>query len=412
MMSSSTERKPARISVTLLSDSLVLDLKRGFSKNFGICIRNDESKPITLYFPGLQKGKGTYTSYDFIEGLHKGVFQFQHGESGESFAFDNLKQAHTMTSEPAQVIIYAGGCLYSYVLTHRPEGLNNIGLQAGEDYLVHFAHASQRIKCKFSERREDGTPEPFSASDEQNDLVDISCGGGPIKIRVVQDVPIPRFQLSFHFTSSICSMSGSPPFALKLSLKYLGSRPVTLNMFFSPWDGLQGLYDLIKLIDTATGKEVELRYVSWCFDGQPMATPDDFEEFNEGTEYNREWIFGAGPDGDIACLESNRTYVAELIATQFPCWQYGTKADVLGIMDSGHQVGGPIQPEMFEAAPSFANIIENIFEREQAGPFFRLPRELRDQIYGNLKSSNPSRRFFRTDAGSGSPEDEESLPID
>lgn len=409
-MSSSTERKPTRISVTIVSDSLVLDLKRGFSKNIGISIRNDESKPVTLYFPGLQKGKDTYTSYDFIEGLHKGVFQFQHGGSGEFFAFDNLEQAYTMTSEPAQTVIDAGDYLYSNVLSHRPEGLDNLGLQAGEDYLLHFAHASQRIKCKFSERREDGTPEPFSASDEQNDLV-----GGPIKIRVVQDVPIPRFQLSFHFTSSICSMSGSPPFALKLSLKYLGSRPVTLNMFFSPWNGFQGLYDLIKLIDTATEKEVELPYVSVCFDGQPMATPDDFEEFKEGTEYNREWIFDEGPDWELACLEPNRTYVAELKEIQFACWQYGAKADVLGIMNFGHQVGGPIQPEMVEAAPSFANIIENIFEGQRAGQFFRLPRELRDQIYGYLKSSNPSspsRQFFRTEAGAGLPECEKSLPTD
>ena len=404
MMSSSTGRKPTRLSATLESyDSLVLDLKRGISSYIGMSIRNEETKPVTLSFPGLQEDKNVYASYDLIEGLHKGAFLLQREGSGESFTFDNLKQAHTMTTEPAQIVINAGDRFHCKVLAYDSQRLNNIGLQAGENYLLQFAHTSQRIKCKFSGRREE-TPEPFSASGEQNDWVDISCNGGPIKLCVVQDVPIPRFQLSFQLTSSICDLSGSPPFALKLSMKSLEARPVTINMGFLPWNGFQGFDDLIKLIDTATGNEVELPYMSACFDGNPIGTSDDFVEFNEGTEYNREWKFDKGPDWELAYLEPNKTYVAELEKVQFALWQYGAKDEVLGIMNFGFQKGGPIQPEIVEVAPTFANVIENIFERQRAEPFFRLPRELRDQIYGNLKSSNLSRQFFRTEAGSESPE--------
>lgn len=320
-------------------------------------------------------------------------------------ALDNLKQAHTTTSEPAQIVIDAGHRYCCSFLSRGSDQVDNIGLQAGENYLLRFAHTSQRIKCKFSGPRAE-TPEPFSVSSEQNDLVDVNCIGGPVKIRVVQDVPIPRFQVSFQFSSPICNMSGSPPFALKLSIRSLEPRPVTVDMGFSPWKSFEGLRKLIKLTDTATENEVELPYVSFCCDGQLTSTPNDFMEFNEGTEYIREWGFYKGPPGTMSemdCLQPNRTYVAELVDIGFCCWQYGAKAEVLGIMNDRFQVGGPIQPEIVEAAPTIANIIENIFERDRAGPFVRLPRELRDQVYGNFKSSNPSRQFFRTEAGAGTP---------
>ena len=417
-MSPASNEKPSRLSVRLeTSSNLTQDPQSGISEHVYIVICNDEDKPITLNFPGLYQHPVTkyYTErkFYFLEAIRKGIFQFKCAIHQDTVQLDTLGLDKVGRSQPSQLVIAPRNYAKYIVLRRGSSSLNNVGLQTDKDYLLGFAHASMPIHCSFATPAEEESfkaktliPETTSSLN-CNEIVSpifIQCTGDPIRIRVLEGIRIPRFQIAFQFSSFTCDLSGTIPFSLTICVKSLEPKPVTVSLNFPPWYGFDGFTDVFQLTDVATSEAVDLPGNLCSLVGEENPSLSCFVEFHEGTEHVRKWTFDQeqpsdGEPGELHCLESGKIYEAELNEFAFTWWKYGTKKEVLGDetfdMDDWSQ-NGAIQPKMVETEQSFAKTMKNILEREKKSSLFKLPLELRDQIYDYLESTHPGKLRFRT----------------
>ena len=402
--------KPTRVSVRLeASDDVVLNLVNGLSGHVYFVVRNDEDKAVTLIIPGFNKHKVTdnYTtrSFDFISALRQDVFHIQGLDFWSTNSLDGFKVADTVMSQPTHLVISPGATAKYVLLARGSREMCETGLRRGS-YVLGFNDPSGKIKCKFSTLEEETYFKekrelPVTATlytDGQDYSALFQSTGHPIQIEVVLGVPIPRFQMSFRLSSNICNLSGSPSFFLKFIVKSLESRPVIVRME-QPWSDNHGFESIISLTDVAAGNDIELPIMNWCFD-EVVNVPDERThikeevDFHEGVKRTHKCKFGIA---DLECLQPNRTYMVKVHQISFSSWCYGELGHA-DYMPRWMSSDGIISPEIVEAAPTFASVVEKTIEAGSTGPFHRLPRELRDMIYKNLTATEPDVLYFRTEA--------------
>ena len=403
---------PTRVSLRLEApNDTAVNLVKGLSDHVYFCARNDEDKAVTLTIPGFQLYRVTDTyithCFDFMVAFAQGTFQLKELGTGSSISLDNSKVADSEAPQPTHLVISPRATV-KYILLHRGSRLLCcMGLRAGISYVLSFNDPSGKIKCKFStleeeayfkEEREIPTATLHSDGREHSALFEST--GQPIQIQVVPGTPLPRFQMSFQLSSSLCNLSGSPSFFLRLVMKSLEPRPVTLYMEGTPWLYDEGLDDIASLVDVATHEEIELPYMNWCFDEDRYACShvapiEDYKCFEEGSEWTCERKFQTT---ELNRLRPDRNYMVKFDDFGFPRWRYGKVCDPQNTSMEKNE-DGVIWPEIVEATPTFASIVEKTMEAGGTGPFHRLPRELRKMIYKNLEATETDVLYFRTKAG-------------
>ena len=405
---------PTRVSVRLEApDDIVLNLQDGLSSHIYFCLRNDEDKAVTLTIPGFHQSKVTKTymarRFDFMVALAQGIFQFREICDGPSISlFDKSEPADTEAPQPTHLVISPGATAKYVLIPRGSRQICHIGLEAWESYDLEFNDPSGKTKCKFSTFEEETyfeehkeIPTATLHSDDQGHSAFFESTGRPIRIQVVPGIPMPRFQLSFQLSSNICNLSGSSSFFLRLTLKSLEPRPVILCMQQQPWFGVQELDDVFSLFDATTDEEIELPQIQWCIDGgepKPLNRPKpvNFYLCFEAPEQTYEHQF-AIDKSDLECLKPDRSYKMKLRDVGFRWWRYGTAGDKQTIFIDEH-ADGPIIPEIVEATPTFASVVEKTIGAGGRGPFSRLPRELKEMIYKYLEATEPKVLYFRTEA--------------
>ena len=402
--------KPTKVSVRLeASGNVLLDLMNGVSCHIYFCVRNEEDKAVTLIIPGFTKHKVTdsYTtrSFDFMSALSQGVFHIKGRNFWSNSPLDEFKVADTVTSQPTHLVISPGATAKYVLLSRGSRDICHIGLRARGIYALGFNDPSGKIKYRFSTLEEETYFKekreiPMATfTDGQDHSALFQSTGHPIRIEVMPRVPTPRFQMSFRLSSGICNLSGPPSFFLGVIVKSLEPKPVLLRMDQEPWSDFHGFEGILSLTDVATGNDIELPIMNWCFD-EGVKILDDRTYigkevcFREGSERTQKFKFGTA---ELECLQSNRTYMVKTHKIEFFSWCY----EELGHTDDllvGINGDGPISPEIVEATPTFASIVEKTIEAGSTGPFHRLPRELRTMIYENLAATEPDVLYFRTEA--------------
>ena len=405
---------PTRVSVRLEApDDIVLNLQDGLSSHIYFCLRNDEDKAVTLTIPGFHRHKVTNAymtrRFDFMVALAQGIFQFREIGNGPSISLDKSEPADTEALQPTHLVISPGATAKYVLLPRGSRQICHIGLEAWESYDLEFNDPSGKTKCKFSTLEEETYFEENKEistatlhTDDQGHSALFESTGHPIQIQVRPGIPMPRFQLSFQLSSNVCNLSGSSPFFLRLALKSLEQRPVTVCMQQKPWFGVQELEDVFCLFDATTDEIIELPRVQWCFGEGNFTTANrpklvKFYLCFDRPEQTYEHKFEIDKS-ELDCLEPDRTYKMKLRDVFFRWWRYGTfwrKQTV--VIDENED--GPIIPEIVEATPTFASIVEKTIEAGGTGPFYRLPRELKEMIYKYLEATDPKVLYFRTEAG-------------
>ena len=396
--------KPTKVSVRLeTSNHVVLNLIKGLSANIYFCVRNDEEQAVTLTIPGFNQTKVTdnYStrSFDFMAALSQGIFHIRGLDNYSTDSLDDFKLADVVVPQPTHLVISPGTTAVCVLLSRGSREICHIGLRASRSYALGFDDYSGKVKCKFSTLEEENyfktkkdIPTATLYTDDQDHSAIFQSTGPSVMFQVVPGVPTPRFQLSYELSSNICNLSGSPSFFLRRTVKSLEPRPVIVNMQQPPWSE-----SIISLTDVATGNHIHLPYATWYFDRLPIQNDVDVR-FHEGSESTHEGIFDTA---ELECLQPNRTYRVKVRKISFGTWRYANHSDTrypYPIMRLN--LDGDISPEIVEAAPTFASVVENIIEAGRTGPFHRLPRELRTMIYKNLEATEPDVLYFRTEAGS------------
>ena len=401
---------PTRLSIRLEArHNIVLDLVRGLRNIITFCVHNGEDKAVTLTIPGFKVNEGpdNYTPllFDLQVALAQGIFEFRELGTGSSISLDNLKLADTEAPQPTYLVIPPGRTIKCFLLHPGSREICQIGLRAWESYVLGFNNSSERIKCRFSTPEEEaapfkvtrGIPTETSYTDGQERSALLETTGHPIQIQVVPGIPLPRFQVSIQLSSNICNLSGSPSFSVRLVLKSLERRPVTVYLeghpiflFHEPKFGFA-------FSDAATDEEIEFPKVDEDSDPRYQKIPKEgYFCFTEGSEWTHEFKL---EKRDLECLKPDRTYEVKLYCFNFARWRYGELSDPQAILEGDKIERDVVEPEMVEAAPTFASIVEKTMEVGGTGHFRRLPRELRNMVYKNLEATEPNVLYFRTEAG-------------
>jgi hypothetical protein len=265
-------------------------------------------------------------------------------------------------------------------------------LQPEKQYFLRFARLKFPSLCEFEEY-------PWNDLEAPQVLqrVQIPCSTILLKFSTVAGTPTPRFTVSASISSSVCSLSGSPPFRLSLTVISLEKRSVTvctgidgkLDLWIKDssfrWRK-SGFKDLIRIAnkhdigvdmrrqeaqpDPIAGKQFPHRYAQ------------SFIQFERGTRYTRHYEFNRE---DLSLLEHGQIYSLKLRPQGFNVWNYGIDSD---LHDRARLAEWCLQdPIIFEPANAVALTLEAKFEAEQPMPFFRLPPELRVMVYEYLRYS-------------------------
>ncbi|CAF9933459.1 hypothetical protein IMSHALPRED_009373 [Imshaugia aleurites] len=388
------------------ADAMVLDLCKGFSRSIFLKIRSEE-EDVDYYFPGFVdrhiEARGDMV--DFGRALYMGLLEI---------ADDNDKAVPIMPVEKELEDLDA------MRQESHPEGRRNHPLKRinarlldrlrqcllpARQYKLRFCGTHFTIWSKFG-NRESIDPASLTPSEWSEDVrVQMTCDPEPLLFTVVPGVQIPRFTVSFEISSSSCYLNDPYNFNVLLTVTSLEDRPVTVDRLsdriernLDPdephhrWNRKSPL-DSFNILDEKT-KQWSTLHSNVDRVDKGSSIEDKLAvrllEFNKGTshtrliEFSREELsshentYGNG----FAGLTPEKTYTMVNRIMGYVIWNYGHAHEL--VPEGNWKNHGPI---IFEPVSAVARTIEMIFERERPRPFFRLPRELRDQVYEYVKRS-------------------------
>ena len=149
---------------------------------------------------------------------------------------------------------------------------------------------------------------------------------------------------------------------------------MTVRLNQPPGFDFHGIESKISLTDTVTGNDIELPMSDWCFDDDVNnrnwtgLTKDDVC-FHEGSELTRYWKIDTE---ELEPLHLNRTYMMKVPKISFRSWCYAKLSDPDYPWLMRFNQDGAISPEIVEAAPTFASVVEKTIEAARTGAFHRL----------------------------------------
>ena len=417
-MSTLDHRKPTKVFIgfeVYTQNPLTQPPNNGLSHHIFLTIYNGEDEYITLTIPGFGRTKGSpcgrmQDSFNIKEGIQNGFIQLYRSKEGDDTQISGQGIAGTETLE---FDIYPGQKRDFILLPRSSSHLSSLGLQIEENYSIRLVDPPRSMTCEyttFPDNKRDieafsGAAMPSCAGRHgPNTNIQVFEGSGTVQFHLMAPIHLPRLRASLQFSSNVCNLSGSPPFSLKLTTKSLVSRPICVGIAMDPWTRGCGhdLGDILDITDVETGEEVKFSSVFDLEKPIPTHDPEQFFEFCEGQVLTHEYVFKSTESNELGTLQPGRTYRAELLESGFygfEDWHY-TEANACcsGHDDPLPDEDGCIKPEFIEASPTFASFVENLIETRLTEPFIRLPRELRDQIYGYLEAEEPRVLYFRTEA--------------
>lgn len=285
-------------------------------------------------------------------------------------------------------------------------------------------------------------------------FLSVDCAPTLLRFHVSPGTPIPRFEMSISATSPYCKLSGDDGFALIRVTKSLAEKPIKValvdstrkhNLFRQTcveWS-YNGFPHILAL--TSRDRAHRLR------PAQPL-TWENRETFHTPShlkiiagEYRRKMEmtgYGCEPNGAVATslsmahnssslglhtsppkvlqimlcpgdqlmqqyavgqefLDSLRPQVSYRLHWKRHCcryWTYITDNEVTRPPEISLEGLSDLGPIWFDTVSEVALTLESIFENARPQPFFKLPYELRKEIYGYLrfKETANSLRFWTT----------------
>lgn len=264
---------------------------------------HDTSHGATLVLPGYQSSTRTF---NLRHALQSGVFSLFDAESHAKIPVSREEVS------PDELPVKAGAPLK--LLDMKLDAEDTFWsqlLRPGHKYDLGWTHDSDNAPWVY---REEKPEDPSSRLPVRLDTKLITY---TVLDSATETLP---FSLSITPTDSICNMSGTPPFGLKLSITSHHTSPLTVCLASTPLKELHGLEEIVTVEDEA-GQQVEWDYGIGCWeDDGPTKFPADalFEEFEPGKPYERVfWLSKAEGDegyygGDLGDLEKGKKYRGEV----------------------------------------------------------------------------------------------------
>lgn len=411
--------RPEKLHLALSSQSdVVLDLREGFVGKPQLTLRNEGADKITHCFPfhaelernNDRDGKED-ESLDLGRGLRCGALTIT-DESGSKIPLNYFGESGKGSYYELMSVL-PGFAESTYGFRRiSPELLELLGrhLIPGRTYRVGFSGQPIGIMCDIG----DEDPETHERQEAE---IEPSWDPREIPFTVVAGARKPRFTMSVTAPSSICHTSGIPAFHVVMLVTSFERRAVTVNVqldaFADMWPQdpahrweKWGSYDMFRITRESDGWECLLN--AKHPPEQTLRPAEDFRpangllEFNHGTTYTYHFHLGA-EDLNQRLRPSyihNEPYILRTYPQGFAAWDYGTEAE----LSRTHRTPsdwcrhGPI---LFEPVCDVALTIEAIMEeRENPMPFFRLPLELREVVYGYVRFARYANRIrFTADLG-------------
>lgn len=285
-------------------------------------------------------------------------------------------------------------------------------------------------------------------------LPSVDCAPTSLRFHVSPGTPIPRFEISISTTSPYCKLSGNNGFVLIQVIKSLAKKPIKVALVDSTrkrnlfrWTSVEWSHNGFPymLILSSRDRAHWLRtteYLTWE-NHETIFTPSTLKII--AGEYRRKLeitAYGCEPNGAIATtspiayslgslgshtsppndlqvvlcpgdqLVQQYTIGQEFLDTLIPqisyrlqwkrhcCryWTYVTDNEVTKSPEISLDEYPDHGPIWFDAVSDVALTLERIFENIRPQPFFKLPYELRKDIYAYLrfKETANSLRFWTT----------------
>jgi hypothetical protein len=161
----------------------------------------------------------------------------------------------------------------------------------------------------------------------------------PLKLTLFNDDSAPpQFSMSLTPSANICYISGQPRFAFELEVTSHEKDPITVNFHKRPFRELHGLEEILNMVDSETGEEVEFHWGIGCWESnEDFPVDDSFEEFLPEVPFKRTYNLSpydpeTSNGGELGCLEPDSTYKVSLdknLPGAFNDWMKGKKSDLL-----------------------------------------------------------------------------------
>ena len=408
-----------KIHLSLSSQSdVVLDLCEGFSGKPQLTLHNEGADEITHCHPfhaELERNNDRDGREDEILNLGRGL------RYGALTITDGVGRKLSIN--------YAGerdkGSYYELVstlpgLTEFTDGFGRISpklldllgrhLIPGRAYRLGFSGEPMEILCEVGE-------EDPETHEREWAKIEPSWDPYAIPFTVVAGTQKPRFTMSVIAPSSICHTPGTPKFHLIMHVTSLERRPVTVNLqldnFVEMWPQSPayrwekwGSYDMLRITCESDGRECLLN--AKHPPEQALLPEGSFDpskglvEFTHGTTYTYHFHLGNEDllhDRGKAPYVHDNTYILRMKPQGFAAWDYGSEKELLRTHQkpSDWCKHGAI---VFEPVCDVAVTVKAILEREAPMPLFRLPPELREEVYGYLRFAEYADRIrFTADLG-------------
>lgn len=410
--------KPIQIHLSLSSQSdVVLDLCEGFSGKPQLTLRNQGADEIIHCYPfhaELERNNDRDGREDEFLNLGRGL---RYGalmitdEGGRKLSI-NCALERGKGSYYELMSILPGLTEFTYGFRRiSPKLLDLLGrhLVPGRAYRLGFSGEPMGILCEIGEE----DPETHERDEAK---IEPSWDPHAIPFTVVAGTRKPRFTMSATAPSSICHISGTPKFHLIMRVTSLERRPVTVNLqlddFVEMWPQSPayrwekwGSYDMFRITRESDGRECLLNAKH-----PPEQAPlpeGSFDpskgllEFTHGTTHTYHFHLGTEDlhhRGKAPYVHGDH-YILRTKPQGFAAWDYGSEKELLRThgKPSDWCKHGPI---VFEPVCDVAVTVRAVLEREAPMPLFRLPLEVREEVYAYLRFAEYADRIrFRADLG-------------
>ena len=410
---------PIQLHLSLSSQSdVVLDLCEGFLGKPQLSLRNEGTDEIVHCYPfhaELERNNDRDGKEDEFLNLGRGL---RYGalmitdEGGRELPI-NYAVERGKGSYYELMSILPGLTEYTYGFKRiSPKLLDLLGrhLIQGKSYRLGFSGEPMGILCEVGEEEDPETHEMEEAK------IEPSWDPYAIPFTVVAGTRKPRFTMSVTAPSPICHTSGTPKFHVIMLITSLERRPVTVNLelddFVEMWPqnpayrwDKWGSYDIFRITRESDGRECLLN--AKHPPEQTLLPESSFDpskgllEFTHGTTYTYHFHLGKEDlhhRGKAPYVQDD-AYILRTKPQGFAAWDYGT-AEALSQTHNKPSDWCKHGPIVFEPVCDVAVTIKAVMERECPMPFFRLPPELREEVYGYLRWAEYADRIrFTADLG-------------
>lgn len=320
-----------------LSDSFQLN-RQSFSNLNNMIITTFETEhTVTLVCNGLVPG-GKYKRLNILEVLKSRLLKLVESGKEDVIAF-HCTGPHLLdymevppTPSPQHPQIRRG------LITDSTSELWKTVLQPRKQYELRFSKSKGEVWSYYSNKHKGSFKEILSSQ-----KLHVGREDSTIRFTVYDDPAPPKRFARLEITPEECSLSGNPPFKIVIEFSTDSKQPIKIDksrsaLSVDQWLDLNSIEQLINCEDVETGEEVDWPSRFGCFTEDPHPSfpkDDDFVEILSDKPWRFEYILkdeSSGDLGGLECLESGRTYKAQVATTTlsgFSRWKFGLKKNLL-----------------------------------------------------------------------------------